>query len=42
MRRLLDYRFEWILAGHGDRVHLSATVMKEQLEELLEWMEAAA
>jgi len=42
MRRLLDYQFEWVLAGHGDRVHQSASVMHSQLEELLGWMERAA
>src|SRR6185295_10552785 len=34
--RLLDHRFEWVLPGHGDRMHLSATRMKEELQRLLE------
>jgi glyoxylase-like metal-dependent hydrolase (beta-lactamase superfamily II)/ferredoxin len=32
MERLLDYRFEWVLPGHGRRVHLSSPLMREQLE----------
>jgi glyoxylase-like metal-dependent hydrolase (beta-lactamase superfamily II) len=38
MRRLLDYRFEWVLPGHGRRVHLPADVMKRKLKECVEWM----
>lgn len=34
-RRLLDYSFEWLLPGHGDRIHLPATRMKEELYHLL-------
>jgi glyoxylase-like metal-dependent hydrolase (beta-lactamase superfamily II)/ferredoxin len=34
--RLLDHRFEWVLPGHGDRMHLPATRMKEELQRLLE------
>jgi glyoxylase-like metal-dependent hydrolase (beta-lactamase superfamily II)/ferredoxin len=40
MARLLDYRFEWILPGHGDRVHLPAAQMREQLAALVERMDA--
>ena len=32
MERLLDYQFEWVLPGHGRRVHLSSSVMRDQLE----------
>jgi glyoxylase-like metal-dependent hydrolase (beta-lactamase superfamily II)/ferredoxin len=32
VERLLDYQFEWVLPGHGRRVHLSSTLMREQLE----------
>ena len=32
MQRLLDYRFEWVLPGHGRRVHLSSSLMREHLE----------
>lgn len=31
MERLLDYEFEWVLPGHGRRVHLSSSLMREQL-----------
>jgi glyoxylase-like metal-dependent hydrolase (beta-lactamase superfamily II) len=36
IRRLLDYPFEWLLAGHGDRVKLSADEMRSQLTLLLD------
>lgn len=36
MQKLLDYRFEWVLAGHGDRVRLSADAMQSQLQALIE------
>jgi glyoxylase-like metal-dependent hydrolase (beta-lactamase superfamily II)/ferredoxin len=32
MGRLLDYRFEWVLPGHGRRAHLSSSLMLEQIE----------
>jgi glyoxylase-like metal-dependent hydrolase (beta-lactamase superfamily II)/ferredoxin len=32
MEALLDYRFEWVLPGHGRRIHLSSSLMLEQLE----------
>lgn len=32
MELLLDYEFEWVLPGHGRRVHLSSSLMREQLE----------
>jgi glyoxylase-like metal-dependent hydrolase (beta-lactamase superfamily II)/ferredoxin len=32
---LLHYRFEWVLAGHGDRIHLSADEMREQVRQLV-------
>lgn len=35
MKGLLDYDFDWILPGHGQRVHLTADKMKQQLEELV-------
>jgi glyoxylase-like metal-dependent hydrolase (beta-lactamase superfamily II)/ferredoxin len=31
MERLLDYRFEWVLPGHGRRAHFSPDRMREQL-----------
>jgi glyoxylase-like metal-dependent hydrolase (beta-lactamase superfamily II)/ferredoxin len=36
LRKLLDYRFEWVLAGHGDRVRLSSTEMHAHLQALVE------
>jgi glyoxylase-like metal-dependent hydrolase (beta-lactamase superfamily II)/ferredoxin len=36
LRKLLDYRFEWVLAGHGDRVHLTSIDMRRHLLALVE------
>jgi len=36
LRKLLDYPFEWVLAGHGDRIRLSSADMRGQLLALLE------
>ena len=33
--RLLDHRFEWVLPGHADRIHLPAAQMKQELQRLL-------
>ena len=38
MRRLAEYRFEWVLPGHGQRVHLPADAMREQLIDLADSM----
>ncbi len=38
MARLLDYRFEWVLPGHGRIHHASAEQMHEELEGCIEWM----
>jgi len=38
MRRLLDYRFEWVLPGHGRRAHLPAEEMHRKLKDCVEWM----
>ncbi len=35
IEKLLNCRFEWVLAGHGDRVKLSLEAMREQLGALL-------
>src|SRR5262245_49183817 len=35
MQRLAQFRFEWVLPGHGQRVHLPETQMREQLIELV-------
>ena len=33
MERLLGYDFEWVLPGHGRRIHLDAPHMQEQLHQ---------
>ena len=38
MRRLTQHRFEWVLPGHGQRVHLPADEMQQQMVELVERM----
>lgn len=38
MARLLDWRFEWVLPGHGQRVRLPADEMRDQLAALIERM----
>jgi glyoxylase-like metal-dependent hydrolase (beta-lactamase superfamily II)/ferredoxin len=35
IRKLLEYRFEWVLAGHGDRVRLPVEEMRHQLRALV-------
>jgi glyoxylase-like metal-dependent hydrolase (beta-lactamase superfamily II) len=34
MERLADYRFEWVLPGHGQKVHLPVGEMRKQLLRL--------
>src|SRR5439155_8631024 len=38
MERLADYRFEWVLPGHGQKVNLPAAEMREQVPRLAESM----
>ena len=38
MERLLDYRFEWVLPGHGRPIHLPADSMRRSLESCVQWM----
>jgi len=38
MQRLLDYRFEWVLPGHGRPVHLPPNEMHAHLERCIAWM----
>jgi len=40
MRRLADYQFEWVLPGHGQKVHLPADEMRAQILRLAETMKA--
>jgi glyoxylase-like metal-dependent hydrolase (beta-lactamase superfamily II)/ferredoxin len=35
MRRLAEFRFEWVLPGHGQRVWLPADEMRRQMRELV-------
>ena len=35
IEKLLNYRFEWVLAGHGDRIRLSPAEMTEALQDLV-------
>ena len=35
IQKLLDYRFEWVLAGHGDRVRLSVEEMRDHVRALV-------
>ena len=36
IQKLLAYRFEWVLPGHGDRIRLTSDEMKRQLQGLVE------
>lgn len=36
IQKLLNYPFEWVLAGHGDRIRLTSDEMKRQLQALVE------
>lgn len=40
MKRLLDYRFEWVLPGHGRPIRLDAAAMHASLERCVAWMQA--
>jgi glyoxylase-like metal-dependent hydrolase (beta-lactamase superfamily II)/ferredoxin len=42
MERLLDYRFEWVLPGHGRIHHDSAEGMHAHLAGCVEWMKRVA
>ncbi len=35
VERLLAYSFDWVLPGHGERVHLDPVTMRKELERLL-------
>jgi glyoxylase-like metal-dependent hydrolase (beta-lactamase superfamily II)/ferredoxin len=39
MKRLLAYRFEWVLPGHGRPIYLDASAMHASLERCVRWME---
>jgi glyoxylase-like metal-dependent hydrolase (beta-lactamase superfamily II) len=35
LAKLLNYSFEWVLPGHGERVNLPAEEMRPQLQNLV-------
>jgi glyoxylase-like metal-dependent hydrolase (beta-lactamase superfamily II)/ferredoxin len=39
MKHLLEFRFEWVLPGHGRRAHLPQDVMHRKLIDCINWME---
>ncbi|HET9794079.1 MAG TPA: MBL fold metallo-hydrolase [Thermoanaerobaculia bacterium] len=39
MKRLRDYRFSWVLPGHGRLHHAPEAEMRASLEECIRWME---
>jgi glyoxylase-like metal-dependent hydrolase (beta-lactamase superfamily II)/ferredoxin len=38
MKRLLQYRFDWVLPGHGRPIHLPADRMHDELVKCVKWM----
>jgi len=40
MEKLLDYRFEWVLPGHGRIHHDTAEAMRAHLRRCVEWMKS--
>ena len=40
MERLLDFRFEWVLPGHGRPVHLDPDAMQAKLQQCIAWMKS--
>ena len=42
MTKLLDYRFEWVLPGHGRIHHDTADAMHAHLKRCVEWMRQTA
>jgi len=38
MARLAEYHFEWVLPGHGQKVHLPAVEMHDEMEKLIRLM----
>ena len=36
IKKLLDHDFEWVLPGHGERIHLEPTEVKNALEQLIQ------
>lgn len=42
LARLLPLEFEWILPGHGERVQMPRTMMRDQLQELVKRLSTGA
>jgi glyoxylase-like metal-dependent hydrolase (beta-lactamase superfamily II)/ferredoxin len=42
MERLRQYRFEWILPGHGRRYHAEAATLAQELDKCIDWMASVA
>jgi glyoxylase-like metal-dependent hydrolase (beta-lactamase superfamily II) len=40
MAKLTQYRFEWILPGHGRRFHADTDTMQQELATCIAWMES--
>jgi len=38
MARLAEFRFEWMLPGHGRRCHFPAAQMKVEMQRCVDWM----
>jgi glyoxylase-like metal-dependent hydrolase (beta-lactamase superfamily II)/ferredoxin len=41
MKKLLDYSFQFVLPGHGQRFSSDASSMKKSLEQCITWMESS-
>jgi glyoxylase-like metal-dependent hydrolase (beta-lactamase superfamily II) len=37
--RLLQYSFNWVLPGHGQRIHLPALAMRKHLQDMVRRMD---
>ncbi len=42
MERLLDFKFTWVLPGHGRRYQAPRPVMQEAVQRCISWMKSAA
>jgi glyoxylase-like metal-dependent hydrolase (beta-lactamase superfamily II) len=42
MAKLAAYPFEWVLPGHGQRMHLPAAALRQQMMRLVEAMRQSA
>lgn len=40
MERLREYSFEWVLPGHGERLHLPEQEMAQELLRAIDWMKS--